>query len=523
MKTRIRAIVALVALAALAPLNGQTKSGPLTLTLEDGILRAMKNNLSVAIQVLNPRISSAALTQAGEKYYPTLSMSLMKRSTNSAAYSFLDASADSVRNRYNDYSVDVSQVLPGGGSLGITFDNNKNDTTQSYQTINPRYGSTLTMNFTQPLLKDFGWTTSRHDILLARNNMAISESQLELQLMNTVYEVEQSYWNLVYSIDNLAVSRQSLQLAKDLLEKNKRSVEVGQLAPIDILSAQAEVAIREADIIQAEAEVKNNEDQLKTILNMSEEEKRAVTSIIPADKPGDQPRDITADEAMETAIQNRPELQSSRIALKSQELNLSYAKNQLLPGLNLTTQYWSPGLSGTRILYLDDNALTGIIIGKIPGGSSQAIKDATNFKYKNWSVGLTLDIPIGNILSRAAVVQARLNVEQAVLEVKSQEQQITLEITTAVRAVETNYKRIQAYRLARELAEQKLAAESEKLRVGLSTNYLVLQNQRDLATARTSELKAVVDYSLSLAALDKALGVSLKNKNIKIADSGTEK
>jgi len=177
------------------------------------------------------------------------------------------------------------------------------------------------------------------------------------------------------------------------------------------------------------------------------------------------------------------------------------------------------GISGTRILYLDDNALTGIVIGSIPGGSSQAIKDATGFRYRNWSVGLTLDIPVANILSRAQVVEARLGVDQALLDVKNQEQQIYLEITTAVRAVETNYKRIQAYRVARELAEQKLAAESEKLKVGLSTNYLVLQYQRDLATARSSELKAMVDYNLSLASLDKALGVSLKNKNIRITDS----
>jgi outer membrane protein TolC len=522
MKTRVRAILALVTITALATLAGQTNDNTMKLSLEDCILRAMKNNLSVAIQVLNPQISAAAITQAGEKFYPTLSMSLARQNTNSASYSFLDASSASVQNKYSDYSVAVSQTLPGGGSLGITFDNSKNDTTQSYQTINPRYGSTLTFDFTQPLLKDFGWNTSRHDILLARNNLAISESALEQQLMTTIYSVEQAYWNLVYYIENLDASRKSLKLAQDLLEKNKRSVEVGQMAPIDVLSAQAEVAIREADILEAEAQVKNAEDELRTILNMSEQENKAFTSIVPADIPSAQPRDITLDQAMVTAIQNRPELQSSRITLKNQELNLTYARNQLLPGLNLTASYWSPGISGTRILYLDDNALTGVVIGTIPAGSSQAIKDATGFKYKNWSLGLTLDVPISNVFSRAAVTQAKLNVEQAVLDVKYQEQQIYLEITTAVRAVETNYKRIQAYKVARELAEQKLAAESEKLKVGLSTNYLVLQYQRDFATAQNSELKAVVDYNLSLASLDKALGVSLKNKNIKIADSRTD-
>jgi len=520
MTSRVRALGALLTLAAgaLSPLAGQTADTPMKLTLEDCIVRAMKSNLAVAIQVLNPQISAAAVTKAGEKFYPTLTMSLLRRKTNAAAYSFLDASAASVQNRYNDVSVQMSQVLPGGGTLGLTFDNTKNNTTQSFQTINPRYGSTMTFNLSQPLLRNFGWDTSRHDILVARNNLAISESQLEQQLMATVYSVEQTYWTLVNAIGNLDVSRQSLQLAQDLLEKNRRSVEVGQMAPLDILSAQAEVATREADILQAEAAVRNAEDQLRTLLNLSEEDKKAYSSLVPVDTPQAHSRDVSTDEALMTAIENRPELRSSRMTLKNQELGLKYARNQLLPGLNLTAQYWSPGISGTRILYLNDNALTGVIIGTIPGGASQAIKDATNFKYKNWSLGLTLDVPIANALSRASVVQARLNVEQALLDVKNQEQQIYLEITTAVRAVETNFKRVQAYKVARELAEQKLAAETEKLKVGLSTNYLVLQNQRDLANARTSELKATADYSVSLAALDKALGVSLKAKNIKLSE-----
>ena len=199
-------------------------------------------------------------------------------------------------------------------------------------------------------------------------------------------------------------------------------------------------------------------------------------------------------------------------------VNLTYAKNQLLPGLNLTASYWSPGVSGDQIIYLNNNPLTGIIIGRVPGGSSAAMKDAFNFKYQNWSVGLTLTLPMNNFLSRAMYTQAKLNMEQSLLNLKSQEQQIFLEIKNAVRAVETNFKRTQAYRVARELAEQKLAAEEEKLKVGLSTNYMVLQYQRDLSTARSTELRAIVDYNLSTAAMDRALGLSLKNKDMKVSD-----
>jgi outer membrane protein TolC len=517
MKPRTIGTLALLTLGTVTLAFGQEKENPLSLSLEDCVLRAMKNNLSVAIQVLNPEISVASVSRAQEKFYPSLSFSFNKRNTDAASYSYLDA-ADSVINKLNDYSVQLNETIPGGGSLGLSLNANKNDSNRSFQTINPRFGSTLTFNFSQPLLKDFGWNISRREILIAQNNLAISENQLEQTLMETIYSVEDAYWNLVYSIDNLEVKRRSLKLAQDLLDKNRRSVEVGQLAPIEVLSAQAEVATREADILQAEAQVKNNEDRLKMILNLSAEEEKAFTSILPKDKPKSQETKMALDEALVTAMENRPELRASRIGLKNQELNVTYAKNQLLPGLNLTASYWSPGVSGEQIIYLNNNPLTGIIIGRVPGGSSAAMKDAFNFKYQNWSVGLTLTLPMNNFLSRAMYTQAKLNMEQSLLNLKSQEQQIFLEIKNAVRAVETNYKRIQAYRVARELADQKLAAEEEKLKVGLSTNYMVLQYQRDLSTARSTELRAIVDYNLSTAALDRALGLSLKNKDMKVAD-----
>ncbi len=517
MKLRTYAVAALILAAAALPARGQQEGGVLSLSLEECILRAMKNNLAVAIQVLNPEIAGAAVTQAGEKFYPTLSLGFNKRNTNSASYSFLDA-AESVITRMNDYTLGFSQVIPGGGTVGLNLDSNRNDSNRSFQTINPRFGSTLTFDFTQPLLKDFGWNISRQQILIARNNLAMSESDLETALMSTLYQVESAYWTLAYSIDNLEVGRRSLHLARDLLEKNRRSVEVGQLAPIEILSAQAEVATREADILQAEAQVKNAEDQMKTFLNLSPEEDKAAASIIPKDRPVLPERKISLDEALATALANRPDLRSTRIGLKNQELNVSYAKNQLLPGLNLTASYWSPGVSGTQIVYLNDNPLSGIVLRTIPGGSKSSLKDAFNFKYNNWSVGLTLTVPFNNILSRAAYTQARFDMKQALLDLKNKEQQVFLEIKTAVRAVETNAKRVQAYKVARELAEQKLAGEEEKLKVGLSTNYLVLQYQRDLATARSTELKAVVDYNVSLAGLDQALGTSLKNRNMSVTD-----
>ncbi|MDD8014138.1 MAG: TolC family protein [Acidobacteriota bacterium] len=517
MRRKSFGILCALVLALTAGGFGRAEEKTLPLTLDESIARALKKNFAVAAQVLEPQIAEMVLSRAEEKFIPSMSFAVNKRNTETASYSWIDAEG-SVKTRYNRYSGQLSQAIPFGGTLNLSLDSYKNDTNQNFQTINPRFGSTLTFDFTQPLLKDFGFNMSRREIIVARNNLDISQSQLEQMIMDVVYSVEEAYWTLAYSIDNLEVRRQSLKLAQDLLDKNKRSVEVGTLAPIEILSAQAEVATREADILAAEAQVKNYEDKLKTIINLSEEEAKTYAAVIPKDVPNIVERQVNLEDALATALTNRPDLRASRIGLKNSQFSVSVAKNQLLPGLNLTASYWSPGLSGTRIIYAENNPLTGIILSRIPGAASSALKDATNFRYPNWSLGLTLSVPLSNVFSRAAYTQAKLDFQRASLNLKNQEQQLFLEIKNSVRAVETNYKRVQAYRVARELAEQKLTAEEEKLRVGLSTNYMVLQYQRDLANARTSELNAIVTYNISLGSLDKAMGVSLKNMNITVTD-----
>jgi outer membrane protein TolC len=496
--------------------SGQSEQAQ-KLSLEDCIIKGLRNNLTVAIQVLSPELADISLAQAWEKYLPSLSLSFQKRNTNQASYSWIDASENVITKR-NSYAATINQTIPTGGRISLALDNYKNDSNRNLQTINPVFGSTLTFNFSQPLLKNFGWKVNQREILIAHNNINISEKDFKQVLLDTIYSIETAYWNLVYSIEDLAVRRQSLQLARDLLAKNQRAVEVGTLAPIEVVSAQSEVATREADILQAEASVKNNEDQLKTVLNFSEEEEKKFSEIIPVDKPRFERKDVKLEEALMIALQNRPDLQAARIDLQNQDINLSYAKNQILPDLSLTASYWSPGVSGTRILYQDDKPITGIVIGTIPGGASDSIKDALNFKYNNWSLGLTLDFSLNSIFSKASLAQAKVNMDQALLRFKNQEKQALLEIKNAVRAVQTNYKRVQAYRVARELAEKKLQAEEERLKVGLSTSYFVLSYQRELASARISELKAIIDYNLSSANLDKALGTTLETRNIKLSD-----
>jgi outer membrane protein TolC len=508
----INVFFAVLLLFSVLPAQSEKK---IALSLEECILRAVKSNLGVAVEVINPELAGLSVSAAKEKFLPALGFSYRQRNTNAPSYSWIQAS-EQLTTTYSEYTAGLDQLIPTGGKLSLSLDSYKNDSNTRFQNINPYYGSTLSIDFTQPLLKDFGFNVSRKEILVAQNNQKISENDFKNILLRTIYDVEEAYWNLVYSIDALEVKRQSLKLAQDLLEKNQKEIDIGTLAPREILSAQAEVALRKADILQTQSLVKDSLSLLRTLINPPRDE--GITEVVPVDRPAFEKTELTFEEALGLARQNRPDLLSSKIEVENKNLELFYARNQLLPALNLNASYWSPGLSGTQILYLDNNPFSGIVVGKIPGGSSNAFKDAANFKYKNWSVYLTLDIPLNTVLSRAAAAQAKLSQGQAAKKFTYLEQQAELEIETALRAIQTDYERVEAYRVASDLAQQKLQAEEAKFKAGLSSNYFVLQYQRDLAQARSAELRAIIDYNLSRSRLDRAMGVSLSKRNIKLTD-----
>jgi outer membrane protein TolC len=493
----------------------QAQEKKMSLTLEECITKAMKNNLNVAVEVLNPELADISISLAREKFLPTLSFDYNLQDRDEPSFSLIEV-AGSVQADYTDYMGSIRQLIPTGGDFSISLYSYRRESNIKYQTYNPRYTSILEFDFTQPLLKNFGLKMSRREIIVAKNNMEISENQFKRILMDTIYEVENAYWSLVFSLEDLKAKKQSLEWARNFLAKNKREVEVGTLAPIEILSAESEVATREADILQAEAEVKNQEDQLKTVINLVSEEGGMDVEVMPVDKPDFTEKEVSLEEALEMALQNRPDLHGIRADIKNKKVNLTYAKNQLLPELNLIASYWSPGISGTQLIYDPNNPLSDPI-DSIPGGAVESFKDAFNFKFRNWSVRLSLSIPLNTMFSRAQQAQARTELDQTRLRLENQEQQVILEVKNAVRTVQTNYKRMQAYRAARELAAKTLEAEEKKLKVGLTTHYTVLQHQRDLANAISAELRSVIDYNLSLAQLDRVMGVSLKNKNIKFS------
>lgn len=485
-----------------------------SLTLEEAIAQALKNNLDLQIEMSNPEIYRALLNKNKAIFIPTLSFDYAGGSTTTPSSSIFTG-ADVEKADSLSLGFSLSQKLLTGGSLSVSLDNSRNSTNSRFSQINPRYNSQLRLDLSQPLLKDFGLTATKRNIIVARNNRDKSLFALRQQVIDLIYTTEEAYWNLVYSHQNLEVKQKSLQLAKDLLKQNETQVRVGVSAPMDILTAQAEVAARESEALQARSQIQTYEENLRRILNVI----RMPETIVPGDRPDFKVIDAEFNDFLETALKKRPDIEQVRLDLKSKNIDVRYYRNQTLPNLQLTASYFTKGLSGTPqdvdIILINDSSASA---GAVGGNLSDSLRDALKALYDNYSIGLQLSLPLVNTSARADLVQARLNLEQSLLTLKKTESTIYSEVRQIIMDLETNAKIVEANRISRELAEQKLAAEQKKLSVGLSTNYQVLQYQRDYANAQIAELKSLIDHNLALSRVSKVLGTTLETHRIEFKD-----
>jgi outer membrane protein TolC len=485
-----------------------------SMTLDQVIDQALKNNLDLQIEMTNPQISRALWSKSTAIFDPVLNLSFDNGENNSPSSSALTG-ADVETTKNTAFTLGLAQKIPLGGTIDVTLRSNRFDTNSRYSSYNPRYNSVLTFNLTQPLLKNFGLGSTRRNIRVARNNRDMSIFSLKQRVIDLIYLTEEAYWSLVYSHQNLEVKQKSLQLAKDLLKQNEIQVKVGVSAPMDILTAQAEVAARESETLQAQSQIQTYEENLRRILNISQ----LPAAIVPQDKPLFVPLTADFNQFLLEALEKRPDIEQVRIDLKNKNIDVRYFRNQLLPDLQLNATYYTSGLSGDQLIW-DGNPFLpdSKIIDTIKGGFNDSLSEAFKNTYRNFSIGLQLSIPVLNTSARADMVQAKLNLKQSLLQLKKIESTIYSEVKQIVMDLETNVKIVEANRISRELAEQKLSAEQKKLAVGLSTNYLVLQYQRDFSNTQIAELKSLIDYSLALSRVNKVLGSTLEKHNIEFAD-----
>jgi outer membrane protein TolC len=466
----------------------------LELSLDEAVERALKNNTDLAVERFNPESAVEEVRLAEGAYDPLLVGQLNKNSSDTPAQSAFSG-AEKVTTKTWNWNFGASQLLKTGATWNLSFRNDKSDTNNIFTTFNPSYSSTLNLSLTQPLLRDFMIDASREQLRVSKNNREISDVQFRQTVINTIANVKKAYYNIIAGIDNLSAQQKSLALARKLLDENQIKVRVGTLAPLDVVEAESEVAGREGDVIVAETLLAQLEDILKFAISPKYDPAFWNFRIVPKDRPTAESVPVDVEAAVKNALEKRTDLVAARKALDNNDLAVRLAKNQVLPRVDFVGAYGTAGLGGTQLIR---DGFGGPIIDTVPGGYGDALDAVFGRDFPTWTVGVNVTYPLFNRRASASAAQARLAKDQAIAALNRLELQVAQDVRNAGRNVESNFKRVESTRAARVLQERRLDAEEKKFAAGMSTNFLVTQAQRDLATAEVNDITAVLDYRNSL-------------------------
>ena len=450
---------------------------------------------------INPLIQDLGIAEARSVYTPTLSTTLFTNNRSRPSTNIFDGSESRITDRLLRDSVDVVQEVPwAGGRYSVSWDGSHSSTNSIFTSFDPLLQSNLRLTYNQPLLRNLGIDGPRLQIAITRANREISDIQLRRTVVQTQRNVRYAYWGLVFAQSFLEVQRQSLELAEESLRNNRTRVEVGTMAPIDIVEAESEVARNEESVIIAEANVDRSEDQLRTLIFDPDGPDFWAIRIQPTDDPILQARTIDVEAAVRNAQNNRTDLDTLDKNIENTDTNIRYYRNQRLPDVNLQIDYALSGIGGTE--FLREEGFLGPITGTRQTSFGNVLSDIFANDFPNWTVGVTVAYPLGTSLAKANLERARLERTQADVTRRSLEVRIAAEVRDAGRNVTTNLQRVQATQSSRQLAKRRLEAEQRRFEVGLSTSFFVFQAQRDLASARSREQQAILDYTRSLVDFD---------------------
>ena len=467
------------------------------LSIDEAVTLALEQNLDLRVERINPLIQDAFVAEARSVYTPELSTTLTGDDWDRPAGNIFDG-GDVVTNRFVQDDVGVVQQVPWkGGQYSAGWTGRRSTTTSVFTSFNPQLQSNLNLNYTQPLVRNFGIDVFRHQIAINRANRDLSDLELRRIVVLTERTVRNAYWELVFARSFLEVQRQSLALAEESLRNNRTRVEVGTMAPIDIVEAENEVARNIEAVIRAEAGLERAEDQLRTrVFDPRGTPDFWSISLQPSDSPVLQAREIDVDAAVRNALLNRTDLGTLDQNLEITDTDIRYFRNQQLPAVDLRVDYRLTGQGGERLIRA--GGFPGTVVGREQRSFGSTLGDILANEFPNWTVGVTVSYPFGTSAADAALERSRLERSRHEARRQSLELRIATEVRDAARNVRTNLQRVEATRASRELAERRLEAEQRKFEVGLSTNFLVFQAQRDLATARNTEQQAILDYIRSL-------------------------
>jgi outer membrane protein len=423
-----------------------------------------------------------------------------------------------------------TQGFAWGGALTGVFDNTHLTTNNTTSLLTPQLGANFQFRFTQNLLQGFGFLPNTRFIRIAKNNREISDVAFRLQVITTVDQIENMYWDLVYAFENVRVQEEAVNYAQRALDDAKRQAQVGTVPPIQVVSAQSTVATDQQNLIVAQNNLQLQQLLMKNALSRSIEDPMLAeadvipTSVmqVPQEEPATPIQDLIND-----ALQHRAELVETRIDLNSRDINVKSVRNSMLPELQAFAYYGGSGLGGD----VNPNCAFNGVSCYNPAKAPPAFRSATSVAYSatlnqmvnstapDKGVGLTLNIPIRNRLAQSNQVRAQLEYRQAQVRQHQLENQVRIEVRNAQFDVKQNRAAVQAAQSAVDLARQTLEADQQKLKVGLTTQVTILQDAATLTTGESNLVSAKAAYEKSRLELDRATGLLLEHAGIDISDA----
>jgi outer membrane protein len=423
------------------------------------------------------------------------------------------------------------QGFSPGTDMTVTYDNQRIASTSRFNILNPTLSSSLRLQLRQHLLQGFGRSLNMRLIVQAKNNKKITEEGFRDQVISTVSQIEGIYWDLVNAYEDMKVKERSLGLAQKTLSDNQKQVEIGTLAPLDVVRAQSTVATAEQDLIVSRTNLQLQQLIIKNALtrNLPSESQIMQVDVVPTDfvEIPEQENLPPVQDLIKQALDNRPDYAKLRINLQNSEINIKGAKNGLLPQLDLIGFYGGSSLAGPN------NPLNPTICGNPAAdpatctpapattGFGNAFNNLFNSSAPDKGVAFSLVIPIRNRAAQATQVRSMLEYRQSQLNLKQIENQIAINVRNDAFTLQQNRARVAASQKARDLAAQTLDAEQKKYNLGASTYLAVLQDERDLAAAESALVTAMTNYAKSRVQLDKDTAQTLERNNIKLNEAAT--
>jgi len=402
-------------------------------------------------------------------------------------------------------------LLPLGTTYALGWTNRRLDqTVTQFTTVNPTYSSGLSVSVTQPLLRNFGRAANERFVIQAKLTRDSSAYDFVRAVQSAIQLSENAYWDLVYAVENLRAKQEALDRAKDLNRITKIKIDVGALAPIDIVQTEVTIAQREQDIITAEGLIGDAQDRLRRLLNVQSLPDWS-RPIVPTDRPTRESlrehyqADVEA--GVKRAMETRPEIRQALLSIESKKVTRAYTRNQLLPRLDASASYGYNGLGAQAQIQNPDGTITLL-------NYSDALQGIFHQTYPSWTLGVTFVVPIGNNVARGNDAIANADLELSRTNFAIAKANLQVEVRAAARAIDTAYRSVQAATKARELAERNLDAEKKKYENGMTTSFQVAQIQNDLTTAITLELQAIATYLKNISAWHKAVGDILEVKGV---------